>query len=208
MQKIKTKNLLWALPNIITYLRILFIPIIFFLLYSKNIIWANYMACFMFFLAGISDYFDGYLSRKMKLTSEIGRFLDPIADKLLVSTILLALVQTKFVSSIETILASVIICREIFISGLREYLGNFHIKMPVSKLAKWKTATQLFAIGCLIFGNTHANKFYNSVWDYITFNIYIIGICFLFIASILTILTGKQYLFASLKYMKEKDNNI
>ena len=141
----------------------------------------------------------------MKLTSEIGRFLDPIADKLLVATVLIVLVQTKFVGIMETVLASVIICREIFVSGLREYLGNFHTKMPVSKLAKWKTTAQLFAISFLIFGNPHTNKFYNDFWDYFTFNVYVAGICFLFIASILTIWTGKQYMTIAFKYMQEKN---
>ncbi len=198
------KNLLWALPNVLTYIRILIIPAIFCILYSDNEIYSNVVACFLFGLASITDYFDGYLSRKMKLTSEIGRFLDPIADKLLVATILIVLVQTKFIGVFETILASVIICREIFVSGLREYLGNFHIKMPVSKLAKWKTTSQLFAIACLILGNPHINKFYNSFWDYFTFNVYVAGICLLLIASILTIWTGKQYMTIAFKYMQDK----
>ena len=205
MKKIQKKNLLWALPNILTYIRILIIPAIFYILYSKNEIYSNYIACSLFALASITDYFDGYLSRKMKLTSEIGRFLDPIADKLLVATILIVLVQTKFTGILETILASVIICREIFVSGLREYLGNFHIKMPVSRLAKWKTTSQLFAIGFLIFGNPHTNKFYNSIWDYVTFNIYVAGICLLLIACILTIWTGKQYMSIAFKYMQDKN---
>ena len=139
----------------------------------------------------------------MKLTSEIGRFLDPIADKLLVATVLIVLVQNAFFTIFETILASVIICREIFVSGLREYLGNFHTKMPVSKLAKWKTTSQLFAIGCLILGETHVNKFYNGYWDYVLFDIYVAGICFLLIASILTIWTGKQYMTKAFEYMKK-----
>ena len=139
-------NQIWTFANILTYLRILIIPIIFYMLYSKDILYSNYISCGLFILASITDYLDGYISRKTKTTSEIGRFLDPIADKLLVSTVLIALVQTKFVGMLETIIATVIICREIFVSGLREYLGNFNTKMPVSKLAKWKTAIQLFAI--------------------------------------------------------------
>ena len=204
-KKINKKNLLWTLPNILTYIRILIIPAIFCMLYSRKELYSNYIACTLFALASITDYFDGYLSRKMKLTSEIGRFLDPIADKLLVATVLIVLVQTKFVGMMETILASVIICREIFVSGLREYLGNFHTKMPVSKLAKWKTTAQLFAIGCLIFGNPHTNKFYNGFWDYFTFNVYIAGICLLLIACILTIWTGKQYMTTAFKYMQNKN---
>lgn len=205
MKKNKKINTLWTIPNILTYIRILIIPAIFCVLYSKKEIYSNYVACFLFGFASITDYFDGYLSRKMKLTSEIGRFLDPIADKLLVATVLIVLVQTKFVGIMETVLASVIICREIFVSGLREYLGNFHTKMPVSKLAKWKTTAQLFAISFLIFGNPHTNKFYNDFWDYFTFNVYVAGICFLFIASILTIWTGKQYMTVAFKYMQEKN---
>ncbi len=205
MKNLKQKNLLWALPNILTYLRILIIPVIFYMLYSKNEIFSNYIACSLFVLASITDYLDGYLSRKMKLTSEIGRFLDPIADKLLVATVLIVLVQTKFVGKLETILASVIICREIFVSGLREYLGNFHIKMPVSRLAKWKTAIQLFAISFLICGQTFTNKFYNSFWDYVLFDIYITGVCLLCIASILTIWTGKQYMTKAFEYMQNQN---
>ena len=166
------KSLLWALPNVLTYIRILIIPVIFYLLYLKNDeFWSHYVACGLFVGASITDYFDGYLSRRWNMTSEIGRFLDPIADKLLVATVLIVLVQTKFYCMMETILASVIICREIFVSGLREYLGNFHVKMPVSRLAKWKTTSQLFAITFLILGNPHTNQFYNDFWDYVSFDI-------------------------------------
>ena len=200
----KKINLIWTLPNILTYIRILIIPAIFCILYSRNIIYSNYIACGLFVLASITDYLDGYISRKTKTTSEIGRFLDPIADKLLVTAVLIVLVQTKFVWILETILATIIISREIFVSGLREYLGNFHIKMPVSKLAKWKTATQLFAICFLIFGNNFKNRFYNTKWDLILFDIYCVGVCLLFIASILTIWTGKQYMTIAFKYMKGK----
>ena len=195
------KNMIWTLPNILTYIRILIVPLVFFVMYSDNALIANQLACLLFFIAGISDYFDGYLSRKLNLTSEIGRFLDPIADKLLVSVILIVLVQTKFVSPFETILASIIISREIFVSGLREFLGNLKVKVYVSKLAKWKTAIQLLSMGCLIFGNTHTNQFYNSIWDYFTFYVYVVGVCLLFISAILTIITGVQYLNKSLKYM-------
>lgn len=197
------RNLMWSLPNILTYIRILIIPIIFYMLYSRNIIYSNYISCGLFVLASITDYLDGYISRKTKTTSEIGRFLDPIADKLLVTAVLIVLVQTKFIGKMETILATIIISREIFVSGLREYLGNFHIKMPVSKLAKWKTATQLFAISFLIFGNNYKNQIYNSNWDIFLFNIYVAGVCLFLIASILTIWTGKQYMTIAFKYMKE-----
>lgn len=201
----KKKNLMWTLPNILTYIRILIIPAIFCMLYSKNIIYSNYISCLLFVIASITDYLDGYISRKTQTTSEIGRFLDPIADKLLVTAVLIVLVQTKFVWYLETIIATVIISREIFVSGLREYLGNFHIKMPVSRLAKWKTATQLVAISLLIFGNNFKYQYYNSWWDKFLFDIYVVGLGLFLIASILTIWTGKQYMTIAFKYMKEKE---
>ena len=201
-KKVAGKSLLWALPNVLTYIRILVIPVIFCALYSRNQLWSHYVACGLFFLASVTDYFDGYLSRRWNMTSEIGRFLDPIADKLLVATVLIVLVQTKFFYIWDTVLASVIICREIFVSGLREYLGNFHVKMPVSHLAKWKTTSQLFAIGCLILGNPHTNQFYNSFWDWVSFDIYVAGLCFLLISTVLTIWTGKQYMEKAFEYMR------
>lgn len=204
-KQMKKKNLMWTLPNILTYIRILIIPAIFCMLYSKNIIYSNYISCLLFVIASITDYLDGYISRKTQTTSEIGRFLDPIADKLLVTAVLIVLVQTKFVWYLETIIATVIISREIFVSGLREYLGNFHIKMPVSRLAKWKTATQLVAISLLIFGNNFKYQYYNSCWDKFLFDIYVVGLGLFLIASILTIWTGKQYMTIAFKYMKEKE---
>ncbi len=204
-KQMKKKNLMWTLPNILTYIRILIIPAIFCMLYSKNIIYSNYISCLLFVIASITDYLDGYISRKTQTTSEIGRFLDPIADKLLVTAVLIVLVQTKFVWYLETIIATVIISREIFVSGLREYLGNFHIKMPVSRLAKWKTATQLVAISLLIFGNNFKYQYYNSGWDKFLFDIYVVGLGLFLIASILTIWTGKQYMTIAFKYMKEKE---
>src|SRR5262249_17868347 len=154
--------------------------------------------------ASITDYLDGYLSRRMKSVSEIGRFLDPIADKLLVAAVLMALVQTKFVTPFETMLAVVIISREIFVSGLREYLGNFHIKMPVANLAKWKTASQLFALVFLLAGRSYTNQYYNSAFDLFIFDVYIAGVALLFVSSILTIQTGMQYMRTAFKYMRDK----
>ena len=122
MKNLKQKNLLWALPNILTYLRILIIPVIFYMLYSKNEIFSNYIACSLFVLASITDYLDGYLSRKMKLTSEIGRFLDPIADKVLVASALILVAAHYDELQIYVIIASlIIIARELIISCFRIY---------------------------------------------------------------------------------------
>ncbi|MDR2098711.1 MAG: CDP-diacylglycerol--glycerol-3-phosphate 3-phosphatidyltransferase [Rickettsiales bacterium] len=203
-KKLKAASAISSLPNILTYARIAAIPLIFCMLYSRDLAYSNYIACAAFVLASATDYFDGYLSRRMKSVSEIGRFLDPIADKLLVSAVLMALTQTKFASVFETVLAVVIISREIFVSGLREYLGNFRLKMPVSRLAKWKTASQFFAIAFLVLGCNFKNRFHNSAWDLALFDIYVSGVCLLLLSSLLTILTGWQYLTVALKYMKGK----
>lgn len=200
----KRTNQIWTLPNILTYIRIIIIPVIFYMLYSKNMFYSNYLACGIFVFASITDYLDGYISRKMKSTSEIGRFLDPIADKLLVTAVLIVLVQTKFIGTLETVLAIVIISREIFVSGLREYLGNFQVKIPVSKLAKWKTATQLFAICFLVLGQNFKNQYYNSALDIFLFDVYVVGVGLLLIACVLTIWTGKQYMQTTFKYMNEQ----
>ncbi|MDR1008974.1 MAG: CDP-diacylglycerol--glycerol-3-phosphate 3-phosphatidyltransferase [Rickettsiales bacterium] len=197
------RNLALALPNLLTYARILVIPIVCYMLYMNSEMYSRYVACLLFFLASITDYFDGYLSRKMKITSEIGRFLDPIADKLLVGAVLISMAQTKFVTGFETMLAAIIISREIFISGLREYLGGKSVKVPVSRLAKWKTAAQLFAIGFLIFGRNYRYRFYNSWWDGLLFDIYVAGVVLLLVACALTIITGWKYMRAAFKYMKE-----
>jgi cardiolipin synthase len=172
------------------------------MLYCRSEFWSHYMAAALFALASVTDYLDGYISRRTKTTSEIGRFLDPIADKLLVAAVLMALVQTKFVGVFETVLAAVIISREIFVSGLREYLGNFHLKMPVSRLAKWKTASQFFALAFLIAGRNYTNRFYNSAFDLFIFDVYAAGVALLLVSSVLTIQTGMQYMRTAFKYMR------
>jgi CDP-diacylglycerol--glycerol-3-phosphate 3-phosphatidyltransferase len=195
----------FALPNILTYARIAAIPAACFLLYTRDELYSRNIACLLFFLAGITDYFDGYLSRKMNITSEIGRFLDPIADKLLVAAMLVSMAQVKFVTPFETSLAIIIISREIFVSGLREYLGGRKVKMPVSILAKWKTATQLLSIGFLVFGRNYPIIFAPSFADRALFDIYIAGVALLFISCVLTIITGWQYLRAAIRHMKDWD---
>jgi CDP-diacylglycerol--glycerol-3-phosphate 3-phosphatidyltransferase len=197
------KSTLWSLPNLLTYARILAIPAIFYMLYCRSELVSHFAACALFVAASVTDYLDGYISRRMKTTSEIGRFLDPIADKLLVAAVLMALTQTKFVTVFETMLAAVIISREIFVSGLREYLGNFHLKMSVSRLAKWKTASQFFALAFLICGRNYVNRFHNSAFDLFIFDVYAAGVALLLLSSILTIQTGMQYMRTAFRYMRD-----
>ena len=196
------KNL-YSLPNILTYLRILVIPAIFWALIQENELWSRWISCILFAFASITDYFDGYFARHMKITSKVGKFLDPIADKLLVTVVLITLAQTKFLAWWDLAIAAAIISREIFVSGLREFMGNFHVEMPVSRLAKWKTASQLFAIGFLIFGRNYKMRFHNSMYDLFLFDVYVIGVCLLLISAVLTIITGVQYWRAAAQHMTD-----
>jgi len=186
---------LFALPNLLTYARILIIPLIFWLIFRRDYGHSNFIAAALFVLASITDYLDGYLSRKWKLISELGKFLDPIADKLLVTAVLLALAATKF-GAYATGIATLIVMREIFVSGLREYLGNAQIKMPVSKLAKWKTASQFFAIGFLIGGM-------RAPADEILVLLYNAGVALLALSAGLTVITGWQYFRKAVRHMKD-----
>src|SRR5690606_6862541 len=147
------------LPNLLTYARIMAVPLIvlcFFLegrLESSD--FARWSALFIFVAASVTDYLDGYLARSWKQTSNIGRMLDPIADKLLVATSLLLLVAAdtqRTISGWSLWAAIIILCREILVSGLREYLAALKVSVPVTKLAKWKTTIQMVAIGFLLVG--------------------------------------------------------
>ena len=132
------------LPNLLTIFRIVLIPLI---VISFYVPWkiTNLIVAFLFLLASITDYFDGYFARLYKVQSNFGRCFDPIADKLLVSVSLLMLVS--FFGSIFILIpAIIIICREILVSGLREFLATLNIGVPVTRLAKWKTAFQMIAI--------------------------------------------------------------
>ena len=204
------KKTLFALPNLLTYARIIVIPAVFWLIYTGESDFENFVACGLYALACITDYFDGYFSRKWKITSELGRFLDPIADKLLVAATLFALVLARFDSLWISVIALVIISREIFVSGLREYLGNRQVKMPVSKLAKWKTASQLFSLGFLIAGRAIDPAYKYAVgesalswWNWFLHYSYWTGAALLTLAAALTIITGAQYMRRAFDYMRK-----
>ena len=136
---------LTTLPNLITLARILVIPVICVFVVSG---WPllQWLALLLFIIAAVSDWVDGYLARRMNLGSAVGRMLDPIADKLLVGALLVTLAWTRDLSALDLIPAIAILLREIFVSGLREYLGNAGVTIPVSFLAKWKTTVQLVAL--------------------------------------------------------------
>lgn len=179
------------LPNILTIGRVFCVPLVIFLLYLDSTS-SDWLACFVFILACITDYFDGYLARKRQQLSEFGKFLDPIADKLLVVSLLFMLVSKDYIYDITIIPAIIIVCREILISGLREYLAGANIDMPVSKMAKWKTAIQMLSLGLLIIGPS-SNSF-----------IFFMGQLMLWLSSVLTLITGYAYLQAGYTKMRQK----
>lgn len=180
-----------SLPNLLTLSRILAIPLVVASFYVSGD-YARWFACALFSAAGFTDWLDGHMARRWEQQSELGRFLDPIADKLLVSAILFMLVAKGRLSTEWALLpALVILCREILVSGLREYLAGLRVGMPVSRLAKWKTAIQMVAIGVLIVGD--AGPAFLPVTG--------IGELLLWIAALLTLLTGYDYLSAGLTHM-------
>jgi cardiolipin synthase len=185
--------LLTSLPNLLTLSRILAIPIVVASFYVPGNS-ARWFACALFSAAAVTDWLDGHMARRWAQQSELGRFLDPIADKLLVAATLFMLVAKGRLSAEWTLLpALVILCREILVSGLREYLAELRVGLPVSRLAKWKTAIQMVAIGVLIVGK--AGPAFLPVVA--------IGESLLWAAALLTLVTGYDYLRAGLAHMTQ-----
>ena len=182
------------LPNLLTLFRIAVIPGLVVLFYIDTR-FASWLACGLFSLAAITDFLDGYIARVTKQQSAFGRFLDPVADKLLVASALLMMVAFGQISGLVILPALVILCREITVSGLREYLAGLRVGVPVSQLAKWKTTLQMVAIAVLIVGDDGPRGV--PVTE--------IGEVGLWIAAILTIVTGYDYLRAGLRHIGRED---
>ena len=181
---------LTSLPNLLTLSRILVIPLVVGTFYASGDA-ARWFCCTLFSTAGITDWLDGHFARRWEQQSELGRFLDPIADKLLVSATLFMLTATGRLSSHAVLPALVILCREILVSGLREYLAGLRVGVPVSRLAKWKTAIQMVAIGVLIVGDAGPASLPVAT----------LGEMLLWVAALLTLVTGYDYLRAGLAHM-------
>ncbi|HEU0070064.1 MAG TPA: CDP-diacylglycerol--glycerol-3-phosphate 3-phosphatidyltransferase [Alphaproteobacteria bacterium] len=180
------------LPNLLTYSRILVIPLLVAAFYLDDPL-GNRVACALFALAAVTDYLDGYLARAWSQQSNLGRFLDPVADKLMVAAAILMMVAVGMISGWSILAALVILCREILVSGLREFLAELRVGLPVSKLAKWKTAIQMVALTLLLLGDA------GPAW----LPIVQIGDVALWIAAVLTLITGYDYLRAGLRHMRE-----
>lgn len=179
----------------LTFFRIAAIPGIIAFLYLDTYL-GRYLACALFGIAAITDFFDGYLARAWSLQTKMGQFLDPVADKLLVAAALLMMTGFGQISGLIILPAMVILCREIMVSGLREFLAEVRVGVPVSTLAKWKTMLQMFAIGFLIVGEAGPDILPTRL----------IGETGLWVAAILTLITGYDYLHAGLRHMEIKDD--
>ena len=185
-----------TLPNLLTLSRILAVPILVFLLWKPS--WFDYAITFVLYcLVGITDYFDGYLARAQKTVSRLGIFLDPIADKIMVAAVIIMLVSTRkssgepIIHGLHIVPALVILLREIIVSGLREFLAELKVLLPVSSLAKWKTTFQLVALGALILGGAVPGQ----PW------VHQVGVFSLWAAAGLTLVTGYDYLRLGLRHM-------
>ena len=181
---------IYTIPNIITFIRIFLIPIILYLMFSEN---PNIvlLAGVLFIISSISDYFDGYLARTLNQSSRLGTLLDPIADKLLVASVIVVLVDARVITNIHVIPAIVILLREIAISGLREFLAKLNTDMPVSKLAKYKTSFQMVSLSILII--SLGFELNDLLWN--------TGLITLWVAAIITLLSGYNYILKGLKHI-------
>lgn len=183
---------LTSLPNLLTLSRILAIPVVVGTFYIDGD-YARWLGCALFAAAGFTDWLDGHVARRWAQQSELGRFLDPIADKLLVSATLFMLTATDRLSTRAILPALVILCREILVSGLREYLAGLRVGMPVSRLAKWKTAIQMIAIAVLIVGDAGPQ----------VLPVVLVGETLLWAAALLTLVTGYDYLRLGLPHISQ-----
>lgn len=183
--------MLYSLPNILTLLRIAVIPAIICLMIMWQGDWVRWTAFGLYAFACVTDFFDGYAARRMGQVSKLGRFLDPIADKLLIATIIVLLADNGDLSGVHLLPGLVILIREITVSGLREFLAELRVSVPVTGLAKWKTVIQMLALGFLLVGEA-SPELIPSI---------LIGLTLVWLAAALTVITGVDYLRAGLRHM-------
>jgi cardiolipin synthase len=157
--------MLFSLPNLLTMFRIALIPGLVASFYIAGDP-GHWLALGLFCAAGLSDFLDGYLARAMQLTSRFGQLMDPIADKLVVAAAILMLVHNGTIGDISILAAIIILCREMLVSGLREFLASAKVSLPVTALAKWKTTVQMIALGFLLAGEAAVLTLYTG-YDYL-----------------------------------------
>ena len=195
----------YNLPNMLTYGRILAVPLIVLCFFIEGTLqstdFARWTALGLFAAASITDFLDGYLARIWNQTSNIGRMLDPIADKLLISvSLMLMAADTEGTIAGWSLWAAIIIlCREILVSGLREYLAELRVSVPVTRIAKWKTTAQMLALGFLLAGPAG-----EKILPYTIPHTVEIGVVLLWLAAVLTLYTGYDYFRAGLKHVVDE----
>jgi len=188
--------MLTTLPNILTLSRILVVPALVAAFYLDRPL-SNWVTAALFTAAGLTDYLDGYLARSWDQVTRLGRFLDPVADKVMVAAAIFMMTAFGPIAGWLVLPALVILCREILVSGLREFLAGINVGMPVSRLAKWKTVLQMVALGMLLWGEAGA-PYIPTIQ---------IGTWSLWVAAILTLITGYDYLRVGLRHITGPDND-
>lgn len=184
-----------SLPNVLTYARIAAVPAVLMFLMVMSAPAGRWWALVVYVAACITDYLDGYLARVWHQQSNLGRMLDPIADKLLVGITLLTLTADGTISGVHIGAAAIILCREILVSGLREFLAELNVRVHVTQLAKWKTTLQMVALGILVAG---------PAGDQLISGVTTIGFAMLWAAALLTIWTGYDYLKSAVRTAIER----
>ena len=187
------------IPNILTIGRIIIVPF-FVISFFLPGFYGEIIPFLLFILASFTDFLDGLLARLYKEESKLGELLDPIADKIIVSTALILLVMNETIQNYEVIAAIIILTREILISGLREFLADVQIKIPVSGLAKSKTFIQMFSIAILLTGETG-----NKIINFEDYNAQTVGIILLWLSAFLTLYTGYDYVRKGIEHVVSED---
>ena len=193
MERVARQSMHLYLPNLLTYGRIAAVPALVGCFFLEGD-FANWLALAIFVIAALTDVLDGYLARAWEQQTSLGRMLDPIADKLLVSAALMMLAAQQTIAGWSLWAGVIILSREILVSGLREFLGEVNVSVPVTNLAKWKTLMQMIAIGFLLAGSAGDKIF---PWTTLT------GLSLLWVSAILTLYTGWDYFRAGMKHVLE-----
>ena len=193
MERVERQSLYLYLPNLLTYGRIVAVPALVGCFFLEGD-FGNWLALAIFVTAALTDVLDGYVARAWEQQTSLGRMLDPIADKLLVAAALMMLAAQQTIAGWSLWAGVIILSREILVSGLREFLGEVNVSVPVSNLAKWKTVMQMAAIGFLLAGGAGDKIF---PWTTLT------GLCLLWASALVTLYTGWDYFRAGVKHVLE-----
>lgn len=197
MLKLASRATVLNIPNCLTFARILAVPALVLALHYLDPITAHWTAFAIFVLASLTDWLDGYLARTWGQQSLLGAMFDPIADKLLVGATLTMLIADGTISGASVFAAIIILCREILVSGLREFLAGLQVRVLVTQLAKLKTLVQMLALALLLAGPA------SGAFSPLTMQI---ALALLWVAAMLTLWTGTDYLLAAIRHATSDRN--